>query len=110
MKCVALQSGEKLFRDKTARAALECVQLGLDEAAAAYFDDGARMDESARQVALSTGGTAQLRFALPDGRHAVAAIRPLCSALAEAVPVYYEAVMRDGAWKLTEMKADKVEA
>ena len=85
------------------------MQLGLDEAAASYFDDGARMDESARQVALSTGGTAQLRFAPPDGRHAVAAVRPLRSALAEAVPVYYEAVMRDGEWKLTEMKADKVE-
>lgn len=108
---VANPSGE--FRATTpadcARAALECVQLGLDEAAASYFDDGARMDEYARQVALSTGGTAQLRFAPPDGRHAVAAVRPLRSALAEAVPVYYEAVMRDGAWKLTEMKADKVE-
>ena len=109
---VANPSGE--FRATTpadcARAALECVQLGLDEAAAAYFDDGARMDESARRVALSTGGTAQLRFAPPDGRHAVAAVRPLCPALAEAVPVYYEAVMRDGAWRLTEMKADEAES
>ena len=46
-------------------------------------------------------------FAPPDGRHAVAAVRPLRPALAEAVPVYYEAALRDGAWRLTEMKADE---
>ncbi len=105
-------SGE--FRATTpascARAALECMQLGLADASIAYFDNGAQMDESARQVALSTGSTAQLRFAPPDGRRAVAAVRPLRPALAEAVPVYYEAVLRNGEWKLTEMTADAANA
>lgn len=104
-------SGEFLATNPAdcARAALECVQLGLDEMAAAYFDDGAQMADSARQTARSTGSTALLRFAPPDGRRAVAAIRPLRPALAEAVPVYYEAILRDGAWRLTEMKADAAE-
>ena len=86
-----------------AQAACEAFQLGLDAEAARCFLSGAQPEADCLRLLRETSVCAPLRFSPPDGRSAIGAIRHVHGQYAEAVPVYYQSVLENGVWKLSNL-------
>lgn len=89
--------------------AAEAFMMNRKEEESACFLNGTDMSDSAKEVLSKADSVTALRFPVPDGRPAFAALQREADNFAVAYPVYFTCDMYNGAWKLTGMYASEKE-
>ena len=90
---------------QSAVCALDAMRFHLKDELDACVSDGFSPDQALWDLTREAISVRELTFTPPDGRNAVAVIRQITPSVKEAVPVYYQARMTDGVWKITHLKA-----